>query len=426
MIVLTGASAGRTAEGEGEGVTLRLMHIQVAEATKRAVDRAVARFQEATGARVQAEAIKNDQYKQKIAVALPSNDAPDVFHTWGGGVLGGYVDKGLVAPLPEDFPLAGLNPQALAFCKAGDRHYAVPADVSVVVFWYRKSIFEKHGLQPPTTTGELLALCQTLREKQVVPVALGNIEHWPGAFYFDYLVLKSGGAPRYIERSNAAGEPAETPEALVARYLLYGLVDQHAFCEGFNGLDYGQSRAVFFQGEAAMTLMGTWLLSYAISKPEHAGLVDDFGVFPFPPPAHGPESGSVLGGINAAYAVSARSKHPALAFKLLQFLTDEAAAKDWAATGRIPARRVEAADVPAALKEVQRLLDDAPRMQLYFDQALEPAVAEQHKPHTQSMFVTQPPRAWPRLLVGAVAVLILVFVILGLKNVFRSGEGRAG
>lgn len=422
-LLLAAGAVSPAQESGGAGKELHLMHIQTAEVTRKAVAKAVERFEAATGARVVNEAVKNNQFKQKIAVVLPSNSPPDVFHTWGGGVLAGFVKKGLVEPLPEGFPLKGLSPQALEFCRAHGKVYAAPADISIVGFWYRKSLFAKHGIEPPRSFGELLEACVRLKQAGVTPIALGNVEHWPGAFYFDYLVLRLGGAPDYIKASNGVGRPAKIPPALVAGSLVRAFVDLDVFTEGFSGINYGQARAVLFKGDAAMTLMGSWLLSYAISS--QPDVVPDLGLFPFPPLGPAPDSKSLLGGVNAAYAVSAKSAHKALAAKLVEFLTDETAARDWAKTGRIPARKVEMPGAASVLRDALKLVEDAPRIQLYFDQALEPAVAERHKPHTQSLFASEAPRGWLRLLVGAVAVVALVIIALALRTLFRSGDREA-
>lgn len=404
------------AQLEGTGKKLRLMHIQM-QATGKAVDAAVARFREATGAEVIVEAFKNDAFKQKIAVELASASPPDVFHTWGGGGLADYVRKGLVLPLPENLA-DGISPRALDFCRVDAKLFALPADLSIVGFWFRRSIFENLNISPPTTFGELCHACTRIRKAGRIPIALGNLEHWPGAFYTDYFVLRLGGASEYLTASNEEGKPAATTSALTAAELTRTLVRLDAFPQGFQGLDYDQSRAIFLRGDAAMTLMGSWLLSYAISeKPE---LVRDIGLFAFPPLTAGPDAGTLLGGTNAAYAVFAKTSNPELALKLVTFLTDGAAAKDWAEANRLPARKTDLPEAVPALEDAWRLLDAAPRIQLYYDQALEPAVAEKHKAWTQSIFATTRPNSWMMPLVGVVAIFVLLVMAVALSRVFRN------
>ena len=396
------------------------MHIQTADVTRDAVAAAVRRFEQATGAKVDNQADKNEQFKQNIAIALPSGSPPDVFHTWGGGGLADHVKTGLVAPVPDDFSTAGIRPTVLALCQVGGKLYAVPTGVSVVAFWYRKSLFSEHAIAVPTSLAELTQACMKLRRAGVSPIALGNVAHWPGAFYFDYLVLRQGGAAEYISKSNAGGGPADTPAARTAGELIRALVQANAFIDGFGGLNYGQSRAAFFKGDAAITLMGSWLLSYAISdRPE---VVDDLGLFAFPALDKGPDAASVLGGTNAAYAVSAKSKHKDLAFKLVQFLSDEAAAQGWAEAKRIPAREVDLPNAAPVLAQSLQLLEAAPRLQLYYDQALEPAVAEKHKPQTQLLFARETASVGWRVAVGAGVLVVLVVLGFVLRAAFRSGE----
>ena len=146
--LLTLPVAARAAEDlPGTGKRLKLMHIQVSGETRAALKKAVARFEAATGAAVNAEAVKNDMFKQKLDVTLGSSDPPDVFHTWGGGRLAVYVKENLVQPLPWDLPTEGISPRALNLCRVGGALYAVPVDFSIVTFWYRKSVLEKHGVQ---------------------------------------------------------------------------------------------------------------------------------------------------------------------------------------------------------------------------------------------------------------------------------------
>ncbi len=418
-VVLTMASVVWAGEPE-----LHLMHMQTARATRDAVQRAVDRFTEATGVEVRVEVHKNEPYKQKLATVLGSAEAPDVFHTWGGGVLEAQVRQGAATPFPDDFPVEDISTAVLDFCTVDGQLYAVPTDVSLVLFYYRPTIFRRHEIEVPGTFQELLDICRVLRGRGMTPIALGNLEQWPGAFYFDYLMVRQGAADDYLAQTEGAGEPVETPAARTAAEKIDALVRYRAFNPGFNGIGYDDSRSAFFRKEASMTLMGTWLLSFALEeqKEDRTIDVDDFGVFPFPALGDSGDGDALLGGTNAAYAVSETSRHKDLAFQLVQYLTDEQAALEWAEAWRIPARQVDLPDGPEVLAQVGQLLEEASYLQLYFDQALSPEAAEQHKAYTQSLFVSEP-HAAIRIIVIVVAVLaVLVFARI-LRTVFGSGEG---
>jgi raffinose/stachyose/melibiose transport system substrate-binding protein len=416
LSVLMAAACASAAEK-----TLRLMHIQMA-ATGRAVEQAVKRFEAVTGAKVEIEALKNASFKTKIATTLPSDEPPDVLHTWGGGGLVQFVRRGWIAPIPTALSTVGINEQILEFCTVDGELYAVPTDVSLVAFWYRKDIFRLHDLQVPKTLKQLGTVVLRLRQLQETPISLGNKAHWPGAFYFDYLVTRAGGAAEYIDQSNRAGRPAPTPEAMQAETAIQRLLAVQPFNEGYNGIGYDESRTLLLDGKVAMTLMGSWLLSYAIDK--HPEVVPELGVFPFPALKKGGSSDVLLGGTNAAYAISSKCKEPALAAKLVEFLTNEAAAADWVKAGRFPARNVDAKNDAKVLEEMRALLDNAPRIQNYFDVALLPAVAEQHKPHTQAILAGKPMGLSGRILVGLGGLVGLVFLAFALREAYRSGKQK--
>ena len=71
-----------------EDVTLQFWHIHTNETRKVPIENAVARFEEANpGVKVEITVLENDPYKTKLRTVMGSGDAPDVFHSWGGGWL---------------------------------------------------------------------------------------------------------------------------------------------------------------------------------------------------------------------------------------------------------------------------------------------------------------------------------------------------
>jgi len=44
--------------------------------------------------------LENEAFKQKVSTVMQSGDPPDIFQSWGGGVLGTYAEAGLVQQRP--------------------------------------------------------------------------------------------------------------------------------------------------------------------------------------------------------------------------------------------------------------------------------------------------------------------------------------
>jgi raffinose/stachyose/melibiose transport system substrate-binding protein len=386
-----GCAKKNAAPGGNAKKEITFWHIYTRGPTKDAVDAAVARFEAAhPDVTVKTSEILSDPYKQKLSVAMAAGSPPDVFFTWGGGILAADARMGRVLDLAGHVPndeLARMNPAAMKFCRSGRGLLALPADVAAVVFWYNRDVFAKHGVKPPKTYDEFIAVCEKLKNAGVTPLALGNSDKWPGAFYFCYFAERQG-AFISSDLSGAGRRSFSFDERnfISAGVLSRRLAEKGYFTKGFNGLDYMRARQLFFQGRAAMILMGPWILANA-RKEAPPGFVEGLGCFAFPALLEGRDNTAVIGGVNAGYAVSSKCAHPAEAVALVRELTSLVSAKAWAATGRIPALTAELAApmLPPETRDVAAILGQASRIQLYYDQALPPELAELHKTTTQGI-----------------------------------------
>jgi raffinose/stachyose/melibiose transport system substrate-binding protein len=96
----------------------------------------------------------------------------------------------------------------------------------------------------------------------------------------------------------------------------------------------------------------------------------------------------VVGGVNAGYAVSSKCASPDLAVRLVLELTSVRTARAWAGTGRIPAlrKKLVAEFLTPETRDPAAVLESASAIQLYYDQALSPELAEVHKSTTEGLF----------------------------------------
>jgi raffinose/stachyose/melibiose transport system substrate-binding protein len=274
-----------------------------------------------------------------------------------------------------------FDPNALCIVSAGGRAYAVPVDYTAVVLWINRDLFKKHGLEPPGTFSDLERLIDEFKRHGVTPMALGDTAKWPGAFYYMYLAVRIGGLEPFRKATaRTPGGTFEDPSFIEAGRKLRRLSRIGAFPVGFDALDNKEARAMFFRGDAAMMLTGTWLLSYALT--EKAAFIPKLRAVPFPVVSGGRgDPGIVVGGVNAAYAVSNSAPQREAAIGLAMALASDESMKAWAALGRIPALRKDLAEpmLTSQARPVADILYNARGVQLYYDQALAPALARVHK-----------------------------------------------
>lgn len=98
------AAAKQADKGEAAGAVkeITLWEIQTEESMRGIFADSIARFEaDHPGYKVNDIAYGSEDYKQKIAIALGSNTAPDIFVTWTGGGMKEYIEAGRIADLTE-------------------------------------------------------------------------------------------------------------------------------------------------------------------------------------------------------------------------------------------------------------------------------------------------------------------------------------
>ncbi|HLU32406.1 MAG TPA: extracellular solute-binding protein [Natronosporangium sp.] len=339
-------------------------------------------FNEANDANIQPEPIANDDFKPALTTAMQAGDPPDIFHSWGGGVLAQYVRADLVRDITDEVSdvVKNMSPGALAPYTIDGRIYGLPFDMGMVGMWYNKALFEEAGLDPdnpPATWSEFLDAVTTLKEAGITPIALAGSAPWTQHYWFSYLAIRVMGVDGYTAAREA--KSFDDPGFLRAAELWKELVDMEPFQSGFLQQGYGgedSSPAVFGAGGAAMHLMGQWDPSVQESS-SGTSLGDDLGWFPFPAVEGGKGSiNEVYGGGNG-HAVGANA--PDYAVDFLVFLATEAYDRILEQEPSIIPVTLDA-EIPAS--EVNRILiketvANASAFQLYFDQDLPPAVGDQ-------------------------------------------------
>lgn len=297
------------------------------------IDGIIKRFEESNhGIKIESMTMRNwYQLMYTLNKDLPTDAAPDVFHTCGGGALEELVDAGLVYDLTGELDRGWKKefyPASLAPLSFKGRNYAVPLEQGCIFVWYNKRIFKDLGLSIPGTFDDMLHICRELRKNGIIPFAVGNGERWPGAFFFSHLFHRIGGSEVFVCDFTRAPNYKEIRESFIeAASKLLELVEAGAFADDCNTTDYYNQRMMFVQRKAAMQVNGNRLLDYL--KAEGPEIIDELDIFPFPAVTGGKgKTSSLFGGSLATYAVSARSRHKDEAVLFLRALTDKTAAKE--------------------------------------------------------------------------------------------------
>lgn len=268
--------------------------------------------------------IGHEDFKTTILIMLAGDEPPDIFSYWAGARVQFVVDAGRLAPIDDMWEADGLDAIIPASLVAGatiynGQHYLVPFNYHFAGFFYSPQVFADAGITTlPTTWDEFLATCETLKAAGVAPIALGSMNRWPAQFWFDYLLLRTAG-PEYRAKL-MAGEAAYTdPEVVRAMELWKELADKDFFYPDANAYDWTDAGNQVANGEAGMTLMGTWITGYWDGMDLVAG--EDYDVFPFPVIDEGVPVAAV--GPVDGWVLTADAKHTDNAKVLMSYLVSD-------------------------------------------------------------------------------------------------------
>ena len=230
---------------------------------------------------------------------------------------------GLVDLTDEDF-MSHYTPSVLETQAIDGKQYAVPTGLSYSTgVYYNKAIFEKYGLEVPTTWPELEKVMSTLKNEGVTPFGIGGKDSWPaglamlGAVGSEYPTAADKNALVEGLWKNTVALTDDKPQSVLDKTEE---IFQNAQ-KNFAGTGYDQIPAGFARGDYAMTIDGTW------NEPTIESAVDgafDVGYFPLPAADDAADNAFLNGKIELQLAVSSGAKNKTAALAWLDFFSDPA------------------------------------------------------------------------------------------------------
>jgi raffinose/stachyose/melibiose transport system substrate-binding protein len=355
---------------------------------------------------------QNDAYKQKIKTALGAGQGPTMIWGWGGGGLKSYVDANQVVDLTDWF---GQNaavknkifPSAFGAATVNNKIYAMPIEtVQPILLFYNKKVFDKVGVQPPQTWGDILALIPKFNAKGIAPFSLGGQSRWTNMMWLELLLDRQAGPDVFNNVFAGKANAWSDPSVLEMLNKIVTLVKQNAFIKGFSSItaDSNADQALLYTGKAAMMVHGSW--SYGIQQSQGGNFVKSGGLgwmnFPAIEGGKGDPSDQVG---NPGQYLSISSKATAaqqdVAKKFFSTtLLDNDEVAGWIKSGGVPIIQGSDAQLGSSpdatyLKFIYDLSSKAKIFAQSWDQALSPTAAETLLDNIAKLFQNQvTPQQW--------------------------------
>ncbi len=260
--------------------------------------------------------IAHEDFKQAIRAYLTASTPPDVMTWFAGNRARFFIDNGQIMDISDVWEEQGWYesyPKGFqAMSTVDDAQYFLPTSWYWWAVYYRVSIFEELGIEPPTTWDEFLAVNETLKENGYTPIAIGTKYRWTAAAWFDYLNMRINGPEFHIDLMLGKESYDDPRVAEVFKYWRV-LLDNGYFLEDAAAYSWSEALEPFIAGDAAMYLMGDFIRD---SLPDE--IEEDLAFFRFP--IIDPNMPIGEDAPTDGFFIAANSQHPEAAKEFLAYL----------------------------------------------------------------------------------------------------------
>lgn len=328
--------------------------------------------------------------KNVLQTRMASGDVPDVFSIYPNeSNYKVQANDGYLLDLTGQKFLENANSEVLNSVKVSGKDYALPISLNTIGVFYNTKIFDQLKLAVPTNYSELIASAEKIKAAGITPFALADKDSWTVGIQANQMTGEEMGKAKVEQffedvkngkQSTAKSAEMNTVADRILELRKYGPEDAAA-------IGYDQAISTFATEKAAMFINGIW----AIPSVQKANPDIKFGMFPLP--ATKAEDTKVIYGIDAAVAISAKTKQKDAALKFAEFLSRTETAQIYADSDRSPSviKGVEMNFEPIQ-KLTQMLADNKSFEWLHFKWA--PGMEAQWNTEAQNLAVSKDKNAY--------------------------------
>ena len=263
--------------------------IQETDAYTQSIRDAIAAFEAANPTvKINLETVTADAWYSKIMTALQSGDLPQIMYLDSINKASILQGKGVLEPVDSVIDAIGRDEwseTSLARYTKDDAVWSIPDCVLYQVVFYRTDLFEKYGVEIPTTWEELQAAAEKLtidENGDGTPELYGMGIPLSKNMVCDQtygLWMYSNGVHIFNPETGEyefGSKKAEAAEALEAMLKVYNAASPL----GSINWAWGDYRGAFVEGKVAMS--PAWGAEIAMAQKDNPEILDDIGMFPFP------------------------------------------------------------------------------------------------------------------------------------------------
>lgn len=228
--------------------------------TVAALNRIAEAFSKETGTSVVVNNMNSEAHKTAIRNYLVAG-APDVCFWFSGNRMRAFVKRGLfddISDLVEKEGYKNVLGTSVGSVTVEGKQYGLPTGGNLWGMFYRKDVFDQHGLAVPTTSEEFTAYCEKAKAAGITPIALGTKELWPAAGFFDQLNLRINGLDKHMELMD--GKMSYLDPALTPVFDQWeAMIKNEIFTPNHTSFGWQEAAALLAQKKAGMMNLSAFL-----------------------------------------------------------------------------------------------------------------------------------------------------------------------
>lgn len=212
----------------------------------------------------------NPQIHETLNPQFAAGTPPDL--TWPGWQMNVWplIHEGQLYPFDEYLDKPAYNstktwretfiPSLLKKGQYKGKTYILPYNFDTFGWWYDKTLFDKHGWQPPKDWDELLVLSEKIKKEGIAPVTFtGRYPFYPLLGIYYPWAISIGGIDVYKAGQNMEPGAWKHPAFLEAARRVVQFKKLGYFQPGCVGMNHVESQMELLVGRAAMIPCGSWL-----------------------------------------------------------------------------------------------------------------------------------------------------------------------
>jgi N,N'-diacetylchitobiose transport system substrate-binding protein len=333
----SGSASGASGNGSSGGKTEVRLWLNGTDTPQPVRDYAIATFNAAhPDAKLVIEEQVWDGLVDKLTTALSGNDSPDVVEV-GNTQAVAFTSAGAFEDLTSKKAELGGSDLLAGFVDSGSydgKLFAPPYYAGSRLVFYRKDLFAKAGLKVPTTLEEYVAAGEKLKEQNAKANFSGI--YFPGQDWRNALpFIWAEGGDLAVQKDGQWQGDLSAPGSIKGLQMVQTVMQQASGApKDGNETD---PQVPYCAGQIGMLSAPGWVKGVVLAPEGGCPKAEkDLGVFALPGTTPGQTAPIFLGGSNIA--VSAKSKHPDLAYDVVKLLLSDGYQSKMAEAGLIPAK----------------------------------------------------------------------------------------